>query len=426
MNINHQSDVTLPQNVEGKGEMELYNLDHISRLGFPIKLDPKTSTMHDIIIHAKLRQGYSDSTIQHNMTYAKLMVEHPCPVQLFPPDYENFVRHIDYRIQIENAGPHALRHEIKVINMINRAFGQTEFKVRLPTPPKSHMRILPFPDTVRQFFKYKYTDDKDETKALQYLFFHGFMLGIRPPSELISLTTDHVILDDPPGYLIITETKKHRTQRIMIPEKDILTSYRHKSIKNWVDKWRPKYETQYSKNHFYIQPSTGKPYSLRHLGHKLSKHGKKVWRHFQPYDMRHWSCTARLIEQKAENKVFDVYPVKQHHGHERIETTMNYLRYAEQYYRQAPYNWIKRTLRWFNNDPGESALKSMKGQKTPLSGGNPSRSLYGLDRTRTTQQKGNKSINIRFWVLSKFQPLIKPFLFSFFKPQPTHMGVGSY
>lgn len=406
---NPKLDETMPhigEEIEVDG-MERYNLEHITRLGFPITLNPHTTTLHDIAIHAQLRQGYSQQTIQHNITYAEFMANHISPVNLFPPNYENFVRHIDYRREIEKAGSHGLRHELKVINMFNRAFGQTEFKVKLPTPPKSHIRILPFPETVKQFFTYKYTKNRDENIALQYLFFHGFLLGIRPPSELCSLTTDHVILEENRGYIIITETKKRDSQRMLIPEYEVLTDYRHKSLKNWLDHWRPRFTSQHSHNHLFIQPSSGKPYSLRHLGHKLSKHGKKIWEHFQPYDMRHWSCTARLIQQKVQTGTFDVYPVKQRHGHEKIQTTMNYLRYAEQYYTQAPFDWIKRVLKHPKKWVEENSLKSIKGQKTSVSNGNPSRDEYGPGRTYISQQKGIFSINITFWVLSKFQHLNK-------------------
>ena len=117
-----------------------------------------------------------------------------------------------------------------------------------------------------------------------------------------------------------------------------------KSFKNWIDHWRPKVENQYSGDALYLQPS-GKPFTVRHLGHKLSEHGKKVWQHYQPYTSRHWNAIAMLIRTKLETGAFEVYTVKNWLGHEKITTTESYIRYAQQFYRLAPYDWIKATLK---------------------------------------------------------------------------------
>jgi site-specific recombinase XerD len=88
------------------------------------------------------------------------------------------------------------------------------------------------------------------------------------------------------GYVIVTETKKHRSKRAIIPEKAILSSHVHKSLKNYVEHWRPKVANELSGDTLFLQLS-GKPFKVRHLGQELSIRGKQVWPHFQPYDMRH-------------------------------------------------------------------------------------------------------------------------------------------
>ena len=206
------------------------------------------------------------------------------------------------------------------------------------------------------------------------------MIGWRVPSEICEMTTNDVVLNgDGTGCIVITEPKKHRSQRTVFPRKQILDSRTHKSFKNWVDHWRPKVENQYSGDALYLWPS-GRPITVRTLGHKLSKYGKQVWEPFKPYDVRHWCAVSRLIEQKVNTGSFDVLPVKNWLGHEKIETTMNYIRYSEQYYKQAPYDWIKRVLKFHENVEGENTLKSRYGHFTSVSSGNSPRELSGPGR----------------------------------------------
>ena len=159
------------------------------------------------------------------------------------------------------------------------------------------------------------------------------------------MKTDDVIIDDKGrGSITITETKKRGSERTILPESFILSSSSHKSLKNWIDIWRPKVENQYSKDALYLQPD-GKPFTVRHLGHKLSYQGKKIWPSFQPYDMRHWCAIARLIETKIETGDFDCFPVKNWLGHDELDTTDNYVHFAEMYYRQYKKSWIHNALR---------------------------------------------------------------------------------
>ena len=44
--------------------------------------------------------------------------------------------------------------------------------------------------------------------------------------------------------------------------------------------------------------------------------------------------------EKKETGKFDTYTVRNWLGHERIQTTENYIRDAEQYYNQLPVDWI--------------------------------------------------------------------------------------
>ncbi|MCD6236575.1 MAG: site-specific integrase [Thermoplasmata archaeon] len=246
------------------------------------------------------------------------------------------------------------------MRMFLRAYGIPRWDYKLPPIPKSHKRILPYPETVNKFFNHKYSKDPYENALYQYIFFHSFLIGWRVPSEIVSMTVDSVIIESKErGSIVITETKKHSSQRTLIPEKALITSRIHKSFKNWLDHWRPKVENQYSGNALYLWPN-GKPVTVRRIGQKLSEYGKKIWKHFQPYDMRHWCAVARLIKTKVETGTFDTYRVKNWLGHERITTTENYIRYAEQYYNQLPVDWIAAALKPKNVVGKRSGKKSIK------------------------------------------------------------------
>jgi len=402
------------------GDMETINLQHISRLGFPITLQQGTATEEDLYTHAHLRQELSPGTIDKHLRYLRYMQNHPCPVNIQHPTLENFIHHLDYRREIENASPNALKHEYKAMQMLLRAYGLPPWNIKLPAAPKHSLRILPMPNTVHKFFNYKYSKDTYENKLYQYLYYHSFLIGWRTPSEPSNMkTTDILINPDDTGYITITETKKGQRRRTIMPEPEILNDYRRKSIKNWIDHWRPKVENQYSKDALYLWPS-GKPITTRKIGQKLSKHGKQIWAHFRPYDMRHWCAIARLIQEKHEHNNYDTYIIKNWLGHEEISTTMQYIQHAEQYYRQAPYNWIKRVLKnHYTNMVEENPLNPVKGvtlhsikqEKGVSSKIIPSRNAHGPAEAYKHQQKEKKSITPLEKQISESQPF--SFFFSF-------------
>ena len=146
------------------------------------------------------------------------------------------------------------------------------------------------------------------------------------------------------SYLIITEPKKYKSKRVVVPERAIMISHTHKSLKNYIDHWRPKVENEKSGDVLFLRPD-GRPFTADYLRHQLSKHGKKVWSHYSPSDMRHWCAVARLIKNKVKTRYFDVYQVKNWLGHDKMSTTEDYIKYAEQYYREYPVDWISYTLR---------------------------------------------------------------------------------
>ena len=146
------------------------------------------------------------------------------------------------------------------------------------------------------------------------------------------------------GSILITETKKRYSKRIIIPERYILSAPTYKSFKNWIDHWRPRVENQNSRDALYLKPN-GKPFTVRFLGKKLRENGTKVWPDFQPYVSRHWCAIALLIRTKLETKTWDTRRVQKYLGHEKPSTTDTYIEFAEEYYRQVPKDWFLHALR---------------------------------------------------------------------------------
>ncbi len=126
-----------------------------------------------------------------------------------------------------------------------------------------------------------------------------------------------------------------------------------------------------------MTPTDGKPFTRRYLGKFQSYYGKKVYPLFHPYMTREWCATAKLIQCRLNGSRDPLGDVKDFLGHEEQKTTEGYVRFSGNMYRLYPYDWFKRTLKWFNFRPGESALKSKQGPKTPVSSGNPSRAEDG-------------------------------------------------
>ena len=332
----------MKEKTEKKDEKEQ---EENKKLDYPIHLDPKNATFKDVAIHANLRQRLKKSTIEKNLRYARFMQRHEIPIDFSNPDYTQFIRHMDYREKVEEATPEALKHEWRTMKVFLRAYKINDWSYRPPPCPKPAMRILPFPEVVNKFFNYKYSKNLYETRLYQYLFFFGFLVGIRPPSEFLELKLKDVYFEDHGrSYLIITEPKKYKSKRVVVPERAIMISGTHKSLKNYIDHWRPKVENEKSGDALFLRPD-GRPFNETYLRRKLSENGKKVWPYFRPYDMRHWCAVARLIGTKVESRYFDTYQVRNWLGHEKPGTTEDYIRYAEQYYRQFPKDWISHALR---------------------------------------------------------------------------------
>jgi len=314
-----------------------YELENIKRTEFPIFLDPKIASFKDVAIHAKIRQYLSDSTIEKNLRYARFMETHPCPVDFRNLMPESFLRHIDYRLEMEHppATPNAIKHEKKAILMFLRAYNQysDQWKKLVKTPPvyENEDNIeVPFPSIVNELYHATYSNNKYENILLQTIVFLGFNFGMRPPSEICNLDLDDIIINkDGTGYIRIHEDKKRGKQRIIIPfNKNILSSKVFKTPKNYIDNWRKKVATKDSENALFLQPN-GTRITGKYLRDHITPTGKKIaGPYFHLYTMRH-TCATYLYEYTKELEI-----VRRRLGHKKPSTTIVYIHIADSIKRQ--------------------------------------------------------------------------------------------
>ena len=314
---------------EVMGELK-YALKNINRTDFPIFLDPKTASFIDVGIHAKIRQWLADSTIEKNLRYCRYMEKHKQPIDFRKLTPEMFIKHMDYRIEYENASPHALAHEKKAIIMFLRAFGQysDEWKMLCKTPPvvinEDNIEI-PFPNEVNQLYKAKYSNDRYENVLLQSIVFIGFNFGMRPPSEIVNLNVDDVkINNDGTGYIKITEKKKRNKPRIIIPfNKSALSSNVFKTPGNYIKNWRWKKENDKSGDALFLQ-TNGRRITEKYIRSHIVPVAKSiVGNYFHLYTMRHTFATY-LYEYTKDLKF-----TSKMLGHSKITNTNKYVHIAK-------------------------------------------------------------------------------------------------
>jgi integrase len=355
-----------PQKTGEDQVKQVYEIENIFESENPRIIDPSRYDSFDelnraVKYHWIRRLRNEEETIKKRIRRADKISKHPVfPVNFLDLNPNQAIAYLDYRELKEGASPIAILNDWKVITTFARAYGiDTKiWNYRPPRKPQSKVKIIPLPNVVYSLIHHKYSKNQYENALYQYAMFFSFLIGMRIPSELISMKVNDVFLDD--GYIIIHEDKKYGQPRQIFPEKEIMTMGKRKSFKNWIEKWRPKVENQYSDDSLFIQPS-GKPFTKDYFRLKLSKFGKQVWPEYHPYISRSWCAIARLIQGKVQTNHYNVYEVEEWLGHDRLKTTEGYIKFAQRYYKIAPFDWIKSILK------SNKRIKEFKGEEN---GGN--------------------------------------------------------
>lgn len=410
----------------------VYALKHVNRTKFPIFLDPKTASFIQVAQHAKIRQYLAPNTIIKNIRYCRFMELHPCPIDFRNLTPESVLRHFDYRIEIEKAGSHALAHQKKAIMMFLRAYGLKKEELELwsqvlKTPPVEVSDEIDFvyPKDVHKFYNYEgYSNKKNyavrvyENKLFQHISFMGFNFGMRCPSEIITLTLDDVKINkDGTGHITVHEMKKRGKKRQIIPyNKNVLSSTRYKSPKNYRDHWRCKVENSKSGNSFFLQWN-GRPITEKYVRDHLSSSGKKITENpnFTPYCMRHTFATYLYQYTK------DLKKVSRKLGHTKTANTDKYVEVAEdleeQYKGKNLFN-IALKPHLFDDEGGkqnEQVTLIYHPKNTSNESNYSEKESMGLAELLLGHKIYLLSFKSRFLIKSKFSPLTKTFLFSFFE-----------
>jgi integrase len=260
---------TIPhQDVEEMGEQGYVKgkLD-VEKLKNPYILAPSEySTKQELFDAIKqwwiFKRRKNKNTVKKRIPMAKRMSNHPVfPINWNELNPSQIIAYLEYREYKEGAGKNAIRNEWDTINMFAKAYGiNTESWGYIPpSKPPAKVKIIPLPNTTHNIIHHKYSKDKYTNALYQYILMHGFIIGWRP-SEIVIQKLSDVNIEE--GYMIITETKKHSQLRQIFPEIDLMNNLKRKCLKNWIEKWRPKVENQYSKDFLYLQPN-GKPYTVK-------------------------------------------------------------------------------------------------------------------------------------------------------------------
>ena len=344
--------------------------------------------LHAVLEHAKDEQRKMPTTIDHLGRYARLMTrkDQPFPIDFFNLNYTQYRYHMKWYEQTfydaeTGDNYYGLKHRKDVVDTFRTAYDLPDSpwnRYKLPPVPGRKEVLVLEPDAVHQYFIFDgYDNDREINRYFQYIFYFGFITGVRSPSELWMMKLSFLYDLERP-YIRVVEKKKHNSTRSLYLEPVVLTAKTRKSFKNFVDNIRPKFETSQSGDALFISPYTGRPYTWKTFGKMLRQMGKKVDPIFYPYCMRHWCAIARIIQKWEERHPDPTRWVKEFLGHDSTKTTeQRYLQHAEEYYKRYHYDWIKRVLKFPKKGKGENPLKSKQGPKTSVSNGNPPRSEYG-------------------------------------------------
>ena len=363
-----------------------YNVDELnkpridnSKLLIPLHVDRSKYDTHEELYHAISEwwtniKGKEPSTIKLRIRHARSMANHSVyPVDWFKFEPEQIMNQLIYRqiteykeIQRKTGKPTygltQLRNLWKTVKTFSQAYGIdiSFWGWSPPSPPEAQVKIVPRPITVNKLIHHRYSNNRYENALIRTILTVGFHSGLRP-EELISIRVNNVKLKE--GYILIHEQKKNYRERQIWIDNPVLNSRQQNSLKNFIKIWRPRVITEESNDILFIQKN-GKPFPSEDAFRVyLAPFVKPVWNDFKPKIMRDWSAIARLIRTKIETKKWDTRIVKNALGHKYESTTEAYIKYAENYYRKDPYDWLRAVLKFHKNS--KRIRRFMKGEYGP-------------------------------------------------------------
>jgi integrase len=276
--------------------------NNFNRLNCPRKLITGEATFEDIFLHMTKRQRLTNERSRKLLTTAGTMSKHKYPVNFFNPDPDNFIQHMDYREEMEKVHPSVLKHEWNIMQKFLIAYGiefgkGTNWYYKPPSIPPPKHRHLPLPDEMYKILHYNYTNDKLKNAFIKYSINFSTIFGWRNPSELCLQKISDIDLIN--GKITITEKKKHNKKRTIVPDyKEIINSKQIKSLKNWIEIWRPKITKNEEHDDFlFVRLTDGKPLTEMQYTRFIQYYVGKIFSKFKLYSTRHFCATGLLITE---------------------------------------------------------------------------------------------------------------------------------
>ena len=302
------------------------------------------------------------------------------PINVFDPNPDQVVAQLDY-IEEEwkkqrdgsrdKSGTYAIINRYKAVKALMHSYGRLKevkdlWNYTPPSAPAARPRIIPAIQTVHKLIHHKYSKDRYETKLYQYIALFAHIVGFRPASEISILRTGDVDLET--GLLTFYQPKPDNWRTVKLPDR-LIDSSNTKCLKKWLDSWRPKAESQYSKDFMFIQPDTGKPFTEAFITKKMREMYLPVWTDYYPYSSRHWYATGSLVKTKVEHGIYGTKEVCDDMHHSSVSVTENYIRTADQWFKIAPFDWFKALLKFQTQMEQHKTLESVKKPVNPKNRG---------------------------------------------------------
>ena len=302
----------------------------------------------------------AEKTIDVRIRTARQFERHP----VFPVDWLIFdekpeqvinllmyLENVEYKekgkeLDVNNYGVNHIHNLWKTIRTFAEARGVdiSYWPYRPPERPENKVKIIPMPPMVNKLIHHKYAKAQYANKLIKTILTIGFQSGLRP-EEIIILKVKNIDFES--GTIIITEQKKrHRNRQIRL-EKPVMYSRQQNSLKNWIYIWRKK---KTNDDGFLFLKPNGKPFeTVADLRGFLADYVKPVWNDFCPKIMRDWYAIAKMIQYMEKNGSWQIRKVKNKLGHKKQDTTEIYVEFAEMYYENFKFDWLKSVLKFHPN-----------------------------------------------------------------------------
>ena len=313
--------------------------------------------------HYVHRRRKNPDVIQKHINKLQEAHRHPVyPIDWLNVNPDQILLYMDYIEHQDKRSTHAVINTWKaIVNVLTMlGYHPEDWEYTPPSEPEPYPTAIPGPDIVRRLTRTTYGPGYLGTFT-RYLVYHGFFIGARP-SELVTIHCADVHPDE--GYLVTTEHKTGGQPNQVWLENDVLGRTQRRSIRQYMDHYRPRYENQHSQDRLYIQEN-GHPWTTAYLRKTITPLIKVEWQPFHLYVFRHWCAIARLIHTKHISGVFSKEEVSWHLGHGDPGSTEAYLKHAEMYYRRYPFDWIGAVLRPCQTSMGGLRTRTQRNRDEP-------------------------------------------------------------